>query len=427
MKYAIVTFGCRVNQADSLDLDAALRARGLERAEPEQADLVVVNTCSVTAAADQGARHAIRSLRRHNPATRIIATGCYATREPEAVGGLPGVIRLVPNTEKAAFEAILDRELAALAGPAGWEDAGLASREAAGAGPGTLGRTAATLRVQTGCNEACAYCVIPFTRGPSRSRPAEDVVADFDALVQEGYAEVVVTGVHLGSYGRDLAPSLTLSVLLSRMVPRVTGPGRPLLRVSSVEPMDVTDDLLGLVAGSPTFAQHWHLPLQHASDRVLRAMRRPYRQLDFARLLERVRAQMPDAAIGSDVMVGFPGETDEDHAAQAQFLESSELTHLHVFPYSERPGTEAATLVPKVPQPVAARRAEELRSISRRLHERFVASHVGKVRPGLVLRSGTRVMTDNYLTVSVDKPRVRNERVRIRITSASPLRGEVVE
>ena len=425
MKYSILTFGCRVNQADSFDIEAALRAQHLVASEPEEADLVVVNTCTVTAAADQGARHAIRRVQRVNPRARILVTGCYATRSPESLENLPGVIRLVPNTAKERLPAILASEV--LRSTAG-KDAVDEMLGPCGSrlSPGALGRTAATLRIQTGCDESCSYCIIPSTRGRGRSRVADEVLAELAALTRAGYAEVVVTGVHLGSYGRDLVPQSSLAAILQDLGRHAEHEGGPLLRVSSIEPMDCTDAVVDAVAGSAMYARHLHLPLQHGSDAVLSAMRRPYTIADYQRVLATVRSRMPDAAVGSDVMVGFPGESDADFEAMEAFLAASSLTHLHVFPYSERPGTDAASFAGKVPQAVAASRAERLRRLSRTLHDRFLASQAGSVRPGLVLRSGTRVMTDNYLTVSLATPRPRNERVRVRILSTHPLSGEVV-
>jgi threonylcarbamoyladenosine tRNA methylthiotransferase MtaB len=202
MRYSVLTFGCRVNQADSFEIEARLRARGAVAAPPDEADLVVVNTCTVTRAADQGARHLIRGIARRNATARIVVTGCYATREPDALESMPGVVELVPNAGKGAL-------VDALCGPQG--DDGPCGTSI---GPGVMGRTAYPLRVQTGCDESCAFCVVPSTRGPSRSRALADVLADVGRLAGAGYKELWLVGVHLGSYGRDLAPSASLCELL---------------------------------------------------------------------------------------------------------------------------------------------------------------------------------------------------------------------
>src|SRR6266545_3343528 len=262
MKYAIVTFGCRVNQADSLVIEDRLRASGATEAPPEDADLVVVNTCSVTAGADQGARQAIRRIVRGNPDVQVMVTGCYATRSPDEVAALPNVTLVVPNSEKDQFDFTTAQRF-------GDGDGACGSALA----PGVAGRTALTLRVQTGCEEQCSYCIIPQTRGASRSRPLHDIVDDLRRAVSAGYKEIAITGVHLGSYGRDLADRSSLTTLV-----RTLAEWRDdvLFRISSLEPMDCTAEIVDIMAASPRLAPHFHLPLQHGSDDMLRAMRRPY-------------------------------------------------------------------------------------------------------------------------------------------------------
>jgi threonylcarbamoyladenosine tRNA methylthiotransferase MtaB len=420
MKYAIVTFGCRVNQADSLALDEELLARGGEPASPELADVVVVNTCSVTATADQGARQTIRRIARLNPSARVIATGCYATRRAEEVRALPGVVRIVGNTEKERLAELVGAE------------AGLTTAErfaegdgACGASirPGVGGRTAYTLRVQTGCEEHCAYCIIPSTRGVSRSVPLAHVLAHIARIEAAGFREIALTGVHLGAYGRDLTPASSLAELLQRAAGRHGG---VMLRVSSLEPMDCPPELVDLAADGAV-APHFHLPLQHASDRVLARMRRPYTRAEYDGLVSRIRLRLPDASIGSDIIIGFPGETDSDFETMLSYLADSPLTHLHVFPYSDRPGTAAAAMSEKVDPVKVKARARLVREAGHALTERFRAAQVGAVRPGLTIEDGSLVVTDNYLKVRVAPGLPRNERVRVRIVSAGePMRGEVV-
>jgi threonylcarbamoyladenosine tRNA methylthiotransferase MtaB len=406
VRYAIVTFGCRVNQADSLRIEEDLRARGALEAAPAAADLVVVNTCSVTASADQGARQTIRRIARDNPSARIVVTGCYATREPAAVAHLPNVLRIVPNAEK---DRLVDEVYETTAERFGSGDGPCGAPIA----PGAAGRTAFTLRVQTGCEERCSYCIIPTTRGAGRSMPIASVLDEVERIAAAGFKEIALTGVHLGSYGRDLTPPGSLHALLSAL--DASG-ADVVFRVSSLEPMDCTPDVVSLIAASRgRFAPHFHLPLQHASDRVLALMRRPYTLEFYRRLVDSIIATLPHAAIGTDMIVGFPGETDEDFAENVRYLPSSPLSHLHVFPYSDRPGTEASSLPSRVPPSVIRDRGVRMREIGASLARRFRAAQVGSLRPGLTLEDGTLVVTDNYLKVRVPPGRARNERVAVRI------------
>jgi threonylcarbamoyladenosine tRNA methylthiotransferase MtaB len=414
MKFSVLTFGCRSNQADSCRIERDARARGGVPAAPGTADVVVVNTCSVTGAADAAARRAIRGLARANPRARIVVTGCYATRKPDDLGRLPGVVRLLPNDEKPALAAALTAQME--------NTPGVIPQSLR---PGDRGRTALPLDVQTGCDQRCAYCIVPSTRGPSRSRAVAEVTADIRQAAAAGFKELWLTGVHLGSYGRDLRPGLGLLDLLTAL-DREASSLDVTFRLSSLEPMDCSDEIVEFVASSPRFVPHLHLPLQHASDRVLAAMRRPYTADSFRALLDRVRTRLPDAAIGTDVIAGFPGETDGDFDEQLRLLDVVAPTHLHVFPYSDRPGTEAFGMRPKVPPDVVRRRAERLRGLARRLNRRFIEGQVGLERPALTLGDGSVALTDNYLRVRIAGGRARNERVRVRISSASPLCGEVV-
>jgi len=294
--------------------------------------------------------------------------------------------------------------------------------------PGVMGRTAFTLRVQTGCAEPCSYCIIPTTRGRPRSVPIADVVHDVERVTAAGFKEIVLTGVHLGSYGRDLTPTASLLDLLRALAshparrtppaPRTSHPAPScVFRISSLEPMDCTRDIVDLVASSGHFAPHFHLPLQHASNRVLRAMCRPYTIEYFAGVVNDVRARMPNASIGSDVIVGFPGETDQDFDELVAYLQDSPLTHVHVFPYSDRPGTAASSLREKVPGNVVRERGRRVRDIAQRLAERFKASQVGTVHRALTIEDGETVVTDNYLKLRILPGCVRNEWVNVRVTS----------
>jgi threonylcarbamoyladenosine tRNA methylthiotransferase MtaB len=415
MKYAVITFGCRVNQADSLGFEEDLLAAGGHAVPPDQADLVFVNTCSVTATADQGARQTIRRIARDNPRARIVVTGCYATRAADEVGALPGVVRVVPNDRKNRLIPILRADEPSARDRFGDGDG------ACGAAiePGVAGRTAFTLRVQTGCAEACSYCIIPSTRGAPKSIGIGDVLREIERVIAAGFKEVALTGVHLGSYGRDLSPAATLFELLLA-VDRSTiasGTRDVLFRISSLEPMDCSTEIVDLVARSRAFAPHFHLPLQHASDRVLRLMRRPYTISYYASLVDRIRRQIPNVSIGTDVIVGFPGETDEDFEQLAEYLERCPLTHLHVFPYSDRPGTVASQMNGRVPGAVVRERARRIREIGQRLTLAFRDAQIGSVHRALTLDDGAVAVTGNYIKVSIPPGRERNEWVRLRIAS----------
>jgi threonylcarbamoyladenosine tRNA methylthiotransferase MtaB len=409
-----------VNQADSLRLEEDLRAGGGIETSSRDADLVIVNTCSVTATADQGARQTIRRIARENPGAKIVATGCYATRCSDEVAQLPGVVRVVLNAEKLELaRALLDESPVHRARDTGGDGPCGTSIE-----PGVGGRTAFTIRAQTGCEEHCAYCIIPATRGASRSLPVADLVREIARVAAAGFKEVTLTGVHLGSYGRDLTPASSLLELLHALDAM---DGDVTFRISSLEPMDCTPEIVALVSGSGRFLPHLHLPLQHASDRMLAAMRRPYTLDHYRRLVDDVAARLPHASIGSDLIVGFPGESDDDFAANLGYLPSSPLTHLHVFPYSDRPGTEASVMPGKVHGTVIRERGAALRRIGTDLASRFRAAQTGTVRPGLTLEDGTLVVTDNYLKVKIAPGRRRNERVRVRLVlDGSDVRGELV-
>jgi threonylcarbamoyladenosine tRNA methylthiotransferase MtaB len=421
VKYAIVTFGCRVNQADSLRIEEGLRARGGAEAASADADLVIVNTCSVTSTADQGARQTIRRVVRDNPAAQVVVTGCYASRCANELAELPGVVAVVANSRKDTLvEDLYAGDLLPTSDRFGSGDGPCGAPE-----PGTAGRTAFTLRLQTGCEEQCAYCIIPTTRGAGRSTPAADVVGTVERAAAAGFKEVTLTGVHLGSYGRDLDPRSSLIEVLRALDACAAD---VVFRISSLEPMDCTPEIVELVATSRgRFAPHFHLPLQHASDDMLAAMRRPYTFADYRRLVDVIAERVPFASIGSDLIVGFPGETDADFRRNVDYLPGSPLSHLHVFPYSDRPGTAATAMTNKVDGVAIRDRGRALRDIGAGLARRFRESQAGSVRHGLTIEDGSLVVTDNYLKVRIPPGLPRNERVRVRIDEAGEsLRGTVM-
>jgi threonylcarbamoyladenosine tRNA methylthiotransferase MtaB len=437
VKFSIITFGCRVNQSDSLEFEEQLHASGGIEVPPDAADLVIVNTCSVTASADQGARQTIRRIARVNPDARIVVTGCYATRDAQAVSELPNVAHVVSNNDKPRVLTVV-RNAHACNDSTDRQDLTTALRFGDGEGscgaaiePGVAGRTAYTLRVQTGCSEPCSYCIIPKTRGRPRSVPLSHVIDEMRRVAALGFKEVALTGVHLGSYGRDLDPPSTLVSLLTALrdefdATAPSGAPRLLVRISSLEPMDCTPEVVEIVGRAACFAPHFHLPMQHASPTVLGAMRRPYRLDQFQSLIENIRRQMPDASIGTDVIVGFPGESDDDFEMLAGYLERSPLTHVHVFPYSDRPGTEASSMNDRPPGVVVKARGLRVRQLSAALTRKFHESQLNSVHRALTLEDGTLAVTGNYLKVRIPEGQARNEWVRLEVTATRPLEGRLI-
>ena len=418
MKFAVVTFGCRVNQADSQRVEDDLRARGATEVHPDIADVLVVNTCSVTASADQAARQTIRRIARSNPDVRVVVTGCYATRREDDVRQLPNVVRVVPNGVKDTLADVLT-DLPTTAVRYGTGDAvcGLADAD-------TRARTAITLRVQTGCEESCTYCIIPRTRGASRSRPLTDVCADVTRAVASGFKEIVIAGVHLGAYGRDLEQCSTLERLVARLA---EWPADVRFRISSLEPMDCSPGLVRLVATSARLAPHFHLPLQHGSDRLLAAMGRPYTRDSYRAVVDDIHERVPSAAIGTDVIVGFPGETDADVHELEALVEQLPLSYLHVFPYSDRPGTVAAGLPDKIPGRVIRERARRLRELGAGKAAAFRARQAGHRHRALALDDGWTGVTGNYLKVRFDRHVRRNTWVDVEIVDDASLAARVVD
>ncbi len=391
----------------------ALEAAGYEAAASRaDAGLVVLNTCTVTADADADARQAIYRARRENPNARIVVAGCFAQRAPEEAARLEGVTWVVGNTHKHMLAEIVQSETERiLVGDIS------AERTFAGvpAAPVSDGRTRPNLKVQDGCDCRCSFCVVPRVRGPSRSAPPEEVVRAVRNLVPR-YSEIVLSGVNLGRWGRELRPPMRLADLLRRLLAE-TGVAR--LRLSSVEPLDLKDDLLELMASTPRIAQHIHAPLQSGSDAVLRRMRRWYRARHYAGRILKVRAAMPDAAIGADVLVGFPGETEAEFDGTRALIERLPLTYLHVFTYSARPGTAAASMDGQVAVRERKRRNRILREIAAAKNLAFRQTMAGKRLAALPIADGTTALTGNYLKVELAAPRPANRIVEVEIAGVT--------
>jgi threonylcarbamoyladenosine tRNA methylthiotransferase MtaB len=436
-EFFLQSFGCRATQADGAILERQLAAKGLVRAAcAREADLVVLNTCTVTAAADQDARAAIRRLHRENPDAKILVTGCYAQRAPQEVAALPGVTWVVGNSHKhlvAEIAATSTRtrpdfipvETVALSAPAfaliGDVFAHTEAHTELIAAPVFAGekiaeKTRPNLKVQDGCNNRCSFCIIPSVRGQSRSMPLERVIDDARALAAAGYREIVLTGINLGQWGRDFQPQRRFVDLLRLLLERTD---IEKLRISSVEPMDWSDELIALVAGSARIAKHAHVPLQSGSDVVLRRMHRRYRPWHYAEKLRKIREAMPDAAIGADVMAGFPGETNELFEESCSFIEHLPFTYLHVFTYSSRPGTRSADMPGQVPVHVARERNRVLRELATRKNLEFRRNFLGKTLEVITLQSGdegsTEALSDNYLKVRILGRHEANRVMRVTI------------
>ncbi len=413
--FLIRNFGCRATQADGAALEAMLCACGMtETAEDSTADLIILNTCTVTAAADEDVRQALRRAHRANPEARILVTGCYAQRAPEELAGLPGVAWVVGNSHKLRIPEIVSGHSAGApyhgqihVGDIFDQSHFLAAPVEDAAGD----RTRPNLKIQDGCNNRCTFCIIPFVRGRSRSAPAEEVVAQVRTLAAR-YREVVLSGVNLGRWGRDLGGRMRLAGLIRRLLEE-TDVER--LRLSSVEPMDLTDDLLRLMADSPRIARHVHAPLQTGSDPVLRRMRRKYRARHYAERVHKARRWMPDAAIGADVMVGFPGETDAEFEENRRFIDSLPFTYLHVFTYSERPGTPAAAMEGRVPMRVRKERNRILRELAAAKNRAFRQSFVGRTLSVVTLAQPGRALSDNYIAVELAAPRPPNQIIEVPV------------
>jgi threonylcarbamoyladenosine tRNA methylthiotransferase MtaB len=439
--FFVENFGCRATQADGAALERQFEERGLTRAaSPSQASVVILNTCTVTNGADQDARAAIRRVRRQNPQARIVVTGCYAQRAPEEIAALPGVELVVGNSHKHQLAEIaipnLDRtpevqsDFVSLKGLTG---SGVLSTErsaenaifvsdifahtellAAPVFDAANERTRPNLKIQDGCDNRCSFCVIPYVRGHSRSLAPDRILAEVNTLVNAGYKEVVISGINLGRWGKDLVGTAAIGCPGERSSPSsladiiraiLAETTLQKLRISSVEPMDWTDDLISLVASSPRIAKHAHVPMQSGSDAVLRRMHRKYRPWHYREKIEKIRSAMPTAAIGADVMVGFPGETDVEFESTRKMVQDLPFTYLHVFTYSARPGTPAAEMVNQVPVHIARERNRVLRELVSEKKLAFMRSFVGRTLQAITLNvigndaqgEFTEALTDNYL------------------------------
>lgn len=415
--------------------------KGLNKARaPHEAEVVVLNTCTVTSSADQDARATIRRIHRENPDARILVTGCYAQRAPEEIAALPGVSIVVGNSHKHQLADIAGSRPDAFVPIQSLENSQsphaevfigdiFAHTELTAApvfdsetvSSGASEKTRPNLKIQDGCNNRCSFCIIPFVRGKSRSLHTEEVISEVDQLVGAGYREIVLSGINLGRWGRDLAAvdprqRARFSDLLREILDRTSVEK---LRISSVEPMDWTDDLIELVAFSPRITKHAHVPLQSGSDGVLRLMHRRYRPWHYEDRIAKIHQAMPDAAIGADVMVGFPGESDKDFEQTRALIERLPFTYLHVFTYSSRPGTPSAAMPGQVPVQIARERNRILRELAaskkRAFQEKFIDSELQAITLTNLDSNRTEALTDNYQKLWIRGRHESNQLVTARI------------
>jgi threonylcarbamoyladenosine tRNA methylthiotransferase MtaB len=426
MKIHLSSLGCKLNQSEMEALANRLAAGGHQIvATPAEADLCVLNTCAVTHVAAQKSRQALRRLHRENPAARLVATGCYAELVPADLRDLPGVQLVAGNRDKERLAELLDEQDRGLA-PA-------ASGLPRSALPVPRFRTRAFVKIQDGCDNACTYCIIHVARGPQWSRPRDQILAEVRAGLAAGYQEIVLTGVHIGAYGRDRGNGGAGGDLWDLVARILAETGVPRLRLSSIEPWDLPERAFRLW-DDPRLCRHLHLPLQSGSDATLRRMTRRTNASRFAALVDAAQAAIPDLAVTTDVIVGFPGETEKEFAASLAFVETVGFARVHVFPYSLRPGTPAARMPDQVAPPVKAERAAAMRAVAsvgaRSFRRRFVGRTLAVLwescREGEVpVWSG---LTGNYIRVEAASPaNLRNTLTATRLLSlvGEGLQGEI--
>ncbi|MCF8077791.1 MAG: tRNA (N(6)-L-threonylcarbamoyladenosine(37)-C(2))-methylthiotransferase MtaB [Desulfobacterales bacterium] len=406
-RFAIVTLGCRVNQCESDSLAQQLKDGGWYQAAPGvEPDLVIVNTCTVTARAAMQSRQAIRRIRREHPETRLVVSGCYAQVAPEEIRKIDGVDFICGNTEKSRIpeRVVAERPNDAASNVAVFPIDGLQPFSPVSV-PMDGDRTRPVLKIQDGCNSFCSYCIVPYARGRSRSMPAEEVVSHIRELQAAGFHEAVLSGIHLGAYGADLDPGIDLQAMLKK-IENETAIER--IRLSSIEPGELTPAIVELVAASSRFCPHFHIPLQSGDDKILKKMGRPYTAEAFEELVLSICSRIPEAAIGVDVLVGFPGETDASHERTFRLIERLPVTYLHVFPFSPRPGTPAFDFPGRVSPAALRERCRRLRTLGRGKRAAFLDRLCGVRTSALVEAKkdpGTgrlKATTGNYVTVLID-------------------------
>ncbi len=395
MRIALTTLGCKINQYESEQLRQDLQVRGNSIVPFDaEADVYVVNTCSVTAKSDYQCRQAIRSAARRGKDAKVVVTGCYATTRPQELRNIPGVTLVVGNQEKSALAGLITNIVPS--------DVRVADHTENDPFDKSPGRTRGFLKIQDGCDNRCSYCIVPFARGGSRSKTPEEVTNDFKRFVQNGCPEIVLTGIHIGAYGADLRPPTDLSTLLAALIPLRD---RTRIRLSSIEPNEITPEVYNLLGGG--LCRHLHIPLQSGDDSILKSMGRKYTSRYYLEIVEKISSKVSGIALGTDVMVGFPGEGDKEFQNTIDLLERSPLTHFHVFSYSPRPGTVACEMNLQVPEWVKKERSEALRNLGRKKNYDYRKKYLGSEVKVVIenkkdAQSGALTgLSDSYLRVLV--------------------------
>lgn len=420
-RYTIKTLGCKVNQFETEAIGLMLEKEGWQKSSgKEGADLCIINTCTVTGKASVQSRQAIKSIIRKNPGAQVIVTGCYAQTEASEIQKIEGVHSIISHSEKHRIPEMV----------AGQEDLPEISADCDSSCTVTEfsqfdidvsgTRTRPFLKIQDGCNSFCTYCIVPHTRGRSRSLPADMVLKRLSTLGEQGHKEVVLTGIHIGRWGEDLSPKQEIFNLLERIDTE-----KPVsrIRMSSIEPFEITSDIIRLVANSDTFCNHFHIPLQSGDNTILKRMNRPYTAEFFKEIITDIHQAIPDVAIGADILTGFPGETNEEFENTCNLLRSLPMTYLHVFPFSPRKGTPAATLPDQVTEAVKKERTSILREIATEKHDSFLTSLIGKTVEVLVEKQREKStgqlkgLSTNYIPIHISGPdSYQNRLIPVTIT-----------
>jgi threonylcarbamoyladenosine tRNA methylthiotransferase MtaB len=420
--FNITTLGCKVNQAESEAIaQGLLDSDWTAGTDCDQAEVCIVNTCTVTHKASMQSRQAVRQAIRSNPNARIIVTGCYAQTAPQEIDKIEGVDYVVGHAKKHSITRLLDtrRDIAADKGISSSKD--LRKKQPFQLMPTatSANRTRPFLKIQDGCNAFCTYCIVPFARGSSRSMPVDNVINSIEKLAAAGFLEVVLTGIHIGAYGHDLMPAATLAELMDRIVEKKS---IPRVRISSIEPFELTEEIIQRVAESDIFCKHFHIPLQSGDDGILKKMGRPYSAQDFYELVNSIHRLMPEAAIGVDTLIGFPGETEASFDNTYRLIEELPISYLHVFPFSSRPGTAADKMHDKLDPPLIKARSERMRTLGQHKRSLFYRRFTGISLPVLIetKRDGStgllKGISSNYLPVLINgNDELQNKIVEVKI------------
>ena len=435
-KIAFYTLGCKVNQSDTASMEGIFRRAGYEVVDfGSPADVYLINTCVVTNTGQRKSRQIINRAVRHNPLSLIVVTGCYPQTAPEEVRAIAGVDVIIGNQERARIVELVEQALEnkqteildnvqKMTVDTKFEELGVGTE---------TDKTRAFLKIQEGCNQYCTYCIIPYARGPLRSRSLESIRSEVAKLVEAGYKEVVLIGIHLGCYGKELAKEGKHITLYDAVQAVLSVEGMCRVRLGSLESVEVEPRLLELMANEPRLCKHLHLPLQSGCDKILQAMHRPYDTARFTQLLQQIRAQVPDVAITTDIIVGFPGETEEDFATTLAFAEKCGFAKMHIFPYSKRKGTPAEKMPNQVDEAVKGERAARLAEVDEKLHQTMLQQMVGKIEEVLfeqpVDAANMEGLCGPYLRVVVPgTEELSNTIAKVRITGIVDdwLTGELV-